>query len=231
MPLEPTMIQLSEAEDDEIDPTTSPDSPAYKTHRHLTPRERLQVAVWIVEGFTYDRIRQMMADAGIPSISNGALSKYKANPALIEEAKAYLRSEIIGFDVADKNVRVRSLIKHARRLEEMIGEEGMWAIEQKVIGWGKQSEHIETKKFDAALSKEYRETLRQIRDEIDPILPAAPVSTTTTVNIFSALPEDDQRQLLAAMKMSIPQLQILPPASQPTATDTIVDAEAVEMDA
>lgn len=198
-PDEPDIVDEAPDDEDEamaLIPWVAPPRIMTGTQVKLTAAERKQVAIWIVEGVTNPMIRANLRAFGVPAVSNTSLGFYRRNTALLDEAREYIRAQVSGIGLSDTAVRVRKLQRHANRLEAMIEAGGLVEIESKVIGWGKQSETIQTQRFAAGLSKEYRATIEQIQKEVAPL---QAVVMNTENNIFLSLSMEDQRQMAQAL--------------------------------
>jgi hypothetical protein len=183
---------------------TAPDAPTDPPARRLNPIEQLQVAIWVVEGLKNDKIHALMRDCGMPAVGHSALTRYRHDENLLEAAKKYLRREIMTVALAEKAVRVRQLQRHADRLAQLMDEMGLVERTTKITGYDRSGGGpmtTEEEKFAASLSKEWRDTLKQIRDEVEPIeaLLVPTHQTNNTTVIFNALSEADQEQFRQAM--------------------------------
>ena len=198
--------------------------PAPGTERkRLSKQEKFQLAVWIIDGLSNLEMQELMRQRGTPVITDSAISRYRSNDELLEDARAYVRSTVRNVGLSETAIRVKRLQKHADRLAQIIMESGLWITEEKVIGWGKQSEKLVTKKFDSSLSKEYRETIRQIREEVAPLQVVATVNSTTT-NIVLGLSVEDQQQIREALSW-VP--QVVPQIMGPVINAEVVEGEVV----
>lgn len=239
----PDLIKFSPFEPDEYSIVPLPDedestgaveSTAPQTHRRLLAHEKVQLAVWIVEGASNSKIINMMVEHGMPAISQSALTKYRSNGELLEHAKTMLRQQVTTVGLAEKAVRVRKLQRHAERLESLILETGLMETTTKITGYerankgvaGNPLTSVETK-FAATLSREYRDTLKQIADEVEPLQRL--VVGEQTNNFFINMNESDRQQMREAM-LWVPRLQPVVVESEARAIDDIdaVDVSYVE---
>lgn len=186
-----TLIPLEASEPDEPAPGTG-------ARRRLTPLEQLQVCIWIVDGCTNQQIRAYALSRNMPALSDGALTRYRRDETLLEEARRYLRQQVTTVGLAERAVRVRRLQRHAEHLERLIAETDLIEVTEKVVAFGKKMDTILERKFAAALSKEYRETLEQIRREVEPLERVVVERETNT--FLLNISDDDKRQILEALK-------------------------------
>jgi hypothetical protein len=199
--------------------------------RRLNPLEQLQVSIWVVEGLANARIIELMAAHGMPSIGPSALTKYRHDEQLLEAAKRYLRREVMTVALAEKAVRVRKLQRHAEKLEALMDELGLVVTTTKVTGYDRSAGGAlttEEQQFANTLSKEWRDTLKQIREEVEPIeallVPVNQTNNNTTV-IFHGLSAADQEQFIEAMRW-VP--AVMPRALPPATAATIAPDEATD---
>lgn len=199
--------------------------PAVTTPRRLNAGEQLQVAIWIVEGANGPTLHALMAEAGMPRITDSALTKYRHNDELLEAAKQYLRKEISTVYLGEKAVRIRQLQRHADRLAKLMNDMGLVERTTKITGYEKGGGPLTTEeeKFAHALSKEWRDTLEQLRKEVEPIeRTIVPINQTNTTVIFNSLSESDQQQFAAAMAWM--------PQVMPRLVTEPIEGEAHEID-
>lgn len=105
------------------------------------------------------------------------MPKFKALLARYEQQFA---EEAGKTGIANKNARLRKLDRHAKRIEQIAeerakdlemlavagGSTGFITRDVKTVGSGPLAQVIDVYEFDAALSKEYREVLRQAAQEL-----------------------------------------------------------------
>ncbi len=212
--------------DDEDEPLELPD-PGNPTapKRRLNAAEKLQIAVWIVEGMTAPKIQTLMAKHDIPVVSQVAIGRYRHNQELIEGAKRYLRQEISTVHLAEKAVRIRQLQRHADRLWRLMEELGLMETTTKITGYERGGAGPLTsteEKFANTLSKEWRDTLEQIRKEVEPIERVLlPTTINNTQNNIFTLSKEDQEQFAAAMRWT--------PMVMPRVVE-LIDSETVQRD-
>lgn len=191
-----------------------------KTAPRLSVWQQLQVGCWIVEGLNNDAVLAKMDEHAFPRITIHTLNYYRyRNPKLIEESKAFLRKSVLMTYASDKAVRIKLLQDHARRLEALMEETGLMEEHTKVLGFGKSFNSVTETRFAQGLSKEYRETLKQIQGEVDPILSSLTVNQKTEINVFEGLSAEDIDQFKAAIAWR--------PIALPM--PEVVDGEAVEI--
>lgn len=227
LPENPTILIEPATEDQALVPL-DPSGVAPKTHRRLSMAERLQVAVWMVEGLSYPQVQALMEQNAIPVVSEAMLSRYRHDDELMDAARRVVGQQVEQISFAYKPVRIKELVAHAQRLKRKIETDDLDEYEEKTFGGGAKGSHstsMVSKRFAAGLSKEYRETLAQLQKEVDGLVPTA--NTGTVVNIFQALPMEDQRQFAEAMSMPIPEFKLIPVAP-PEDEVEVVDGEIVE---
>jgi hypothetical protein len=184
-----TTIDLGEEED-----------PEARASRRLNPAEQLQVAVWVVEGLTGPRIQDLMVAAGMPSVTQAAISRYRHNDKLLEKAKEYLRQQLTTVGLAEKAVRIRKLQGIFRKLEGIAEDTGFLSTTVRTTGFDRTTREPMTStetKFDAPLVKEMRDTLEQIRKEVEPLEKV--IVGEQTNNYFMMLGDEDKAQITAAL--------------------------------
>ncbi len=168
-----------------------------ETRQRLRPWQQLQIGCWIVWGHDNAKIQDLMAEQGFPAVTNHALNHYRYSaPHVLDDAKAFLRKNLMQVDLAEKAKRLHKLQRHAERLEGLMEETGLIEEHTKVLGFGQQFDSVTERRFAQGLSKEYRETLKDIGQIVDPV---EKTTNNTQVNIFGNLSADDIAQFQAAI--------------------------------
>lgn len=100
--------------------------------------------------------------------------------ARVEELKGEYAQATLELQIADRNQRVLGLQDKMSRIEKLIdarskdkqmaevagGDTGLLVAEEKIIGFGENATLTTLVRFDAAVIKEYRETIKQAAQEL-----------------------------------------------------------------
>jgi hypothetical protein len=174
--------------------------------RALTDRQRLQLALWVLEGLSDDTIRQLAKEQRIGTVRRKDLDAIRADSDLLEQARDYLRRHFTLGGLAERANRIRRLQRLAETLEELIAQGHLIEETSRQIGLGKLGTTTVTeRRFAAGLAKEYRDTLEQIRKEVEPIERVI-VEREQRTTILLGLSSADRQQLIDALSWQPKQL-------------------------
>mgnify|MGYP001575296611 CR=1 FL=1 len=157
-----------------------PPAAAYRHKSVLSrPRVRERVIAWVLEGKSAAYIGALAAP-GEP-VSAQAVSQWrKRNADVIEEARARAEGLVLDVAIRDKVERVRRLAGLYDGMQDIVTTRGLMASEPKWIGSDKVGREVELQRFDAALVKEMRGTLRDVAEELGQV-PRPDVSVQQTL--------------------------------------------------
>lgn len=187
--------------------------------RELDHKQRLQLALWALEGLSNDTIQKLAKEHRIGRVRQADIEAVRADNDLLEEARDYLRRHFTLGGLAERANRIRRLQRLAETLEDLIAQGHLIEETSRQIGLGKLGTTTVTeRRFAAGLAKEYRDTLEQIRKEVEPIERVI-VEREQRTTILLGLSSEDRQQLIDALSW------------QPRQLPQVVEATTIPQDA
>lgn len=137
----------------------------------LNTKQRHKVIEWVAAGVPTDEIKRLAKEKGFPQLSTNSISYYRRTYAPEIATAGDELSKHIEAGLAVREERIRQLCEYAEEL--------------------KQYRLIQDENGRLVNSKEWRDTLRQISDEMDKLEGTDQSSETPQVNVSVNLGQDD----------------------------------------
>lgn len=150
-----------------------------KSGPKLNADARRLITEWVIAGFSNSEIRSKLRDAGYnEAVTDQAFTTYRQSDK-VKEAIARKDEEAVQCGLSQRSERILRLARHAKRYERRL------AMDNETLDFAPG------KPFDLCmLSKEYRETLRDLGNLVDPKDTAPPPNATIEVVIGAAASAD-----------------------------------------
>ena len=150
-----------------------------QTGPKLNADGRRLVVEWVIAGFTNSEIRNKLQDAGYDGgLSDNALGVYRQSEK-VKEAISRKDMEAVQCGLSQRSERILRLARHAKRFERRL------AMDNETLDFAPGNPLTL-----CGLSKEYRETLRDLGNLVDPKDTAPPPNATVEIVIGAAASAD-----------------------------------------